>query len=567
MGVVMAVWTGVTDAAVASEWSPSNAVNLVAWWDADDDTTVALDSGRVTNWTDKVAARALSSGTAAAPGPHRVSETLVGNRRVMRFNAELGSGITNGLSHPSAPFIALQSVNMLVVMRYRNLPPTGNTVFALCGRQGDAGPYGRFQLYYNTGTNNFRTGWANGVFTNVVDGTVTTDWTLLGLSVVNGTQRLMRAGATVATLANTNVASPKAFGLARNYNDTGTVDKNPAEADFGEIVVLSSDADRERVEGYLAHKWGLAGTLPGGHPYKNAAPKAWTPQGTWSPANMSAGKVALWLDATDTNTLWADAAASVPAAMNGSIGRWNDKSGQGRHAVQGTGTRQPTNTSLSLSGLRTLRFDGNDVLVCSNTASAFNFLHAGKGIVLLVARVGNSADPNALLPFAGNCGGSASGRRGVSLLFDDRSGVPANNRLVASCYENNVIVADARGENAIVPNTRVVITARHDHPNAVAGNRLQAQVNAGTALTNTYTGTASGNASYDWHIGDYASGSFYLQGDVAEMIVVSTQDTADLEKLQGYAAWKWGLQDSLPGNHPYKSEPPYTFSGTVIYIR
>jgi hypothetical protein len=31
-------------------------------------------------------------------------------------------------------------------------------------------------------------------------------------------------------------------------------------------------ADRQRVEGYLAHKWGLTANLPADHPYKNAAP-------------------------------------------------------------------------------------------------------------------------------------------------------------------------------------------------------------------------------------------------------------------------------------------------------
>ena len=40
------------------------------------------------------------------------------------------------------------------------------------------------------------------------------------------------------------------------------------------IVVPSALAtdDRERLEGYLAHRWGIAGSLPGGHPYLTAPP-------------------------------------------------------------------------------------------------------------------------------------------------------------------------------------------------------------------------------------------------------------------------------------------------------
>ena len=44
-----------------------------------------------------------------------------------------------------------------------------------------------------------------------------------------------------------------------------------------EVVVLPtipSDEEREKLEGYLAHKWGLAANLPVDHPYKNAAPES-----------------------------------------------------------------------------------------------------------------------------------------------------------------------------------------------------------------------------------------------------------------------------------------------------
>ena len=42
-----------------------------------------------------------------------------------------------------------------------------------------------------------------------------------------------------------------------------------------ELLVFDNavdDTDRELLEGYLAHKWGLAAKLPVNHPYKNLAP-------------------------------------------------------------------------------------------------------------------------------------------------------------------------------------------------------------------------------------------------------------------------------------------------------
>ena len=37
------------------------------------------------------------------------------------------------------------------------------------------------------------------------------------------------------------------------------------------------DATRQKVEGYLAHKWGLSGNLPSNHPYKIGHPLAESP--------------------------------------------------------------------------------------------------------------------------------------------------------------------------------------------------------------------------------------------------------------------------------------------------
>jgi len=44
---------------------------------------------------------------------------------------------------------------------------------------------------------------------------------------------------------------------------------------MGEFLITSgtqTQADREKIEGYLAHKWGLTANLPAAHPYKTTAP-------------------------------------------------------------------------------------------------------------------------------------------------------------------------------------------------------------------------------------------------------------------------------------------------------
>lgn len=53
-----------------------------------------------------------------------------------------------------------------------------------------------------------------------------------------------------------------------------------------------------------------------------------------------------------------------------------------------------------------------------------------------------------------------------------------------------------------------------------------------------------------------------LDGSLAEFFAVADipgtggTDLTDLEKGEGYLAWKWGLVNLLPSGHPYKNNPP-----------
>jgi hypothetical protein len=45
--------------------------------------------------------------------------------------------------------------------------------------------------------------------------------------------------------------------------------------DICEVLILNTHptaTNRQRIEGYLAHKWGLTANLPSDHPYKTVGP-------------------------------------------------------------------------------------------------------------------------------------------------------------------------------------------------------------------------------------------------------------------------------------------------------
>jgi hypothetical protein len=47
-----------------------------------------------------------------------------------------------------------------------------------------------------------------------------------------------------------------------------------------------------------------------------------------------------------------------------------------------------------------------------------------------------------------------------------------------------------------------------------------------------------------------------MHGVIGEIIMVQTTDTTTRQKIEGYLAWKWGLQANLPNDHPYKNAAP-----------
>lgn len=75
------------------------------------------------------------------------------------------------------------------------------------------------------------------------------------------------------TFSPTTASNVDRINLGCRYAETTDV----PGLDVAEVVFYTNDgtaATRQKVEGYLAHKWGVTGNLPAAHPYKNLAPTA-----------------------------------------------------------------------------------------------------------------------------------------------------------------------------------------------------------------------------------------------------------------------------------------------------
>jgi len=278
----------------------------------------------------------------------------------------------------------------------------------------------------------------------------------------------------------------------------------------------------------------------------------WKISNTFRSFDPSDIETALWLDAADASTI---------TESGGAVSQWDDKSGNGRNAAQANAGNRPTYQLAAINSRNVVRFSAasSQTLGCAGTAGAFNFLHASQGLILVVGSVATTANPDTLYGIAGNSGGFIPSRRGFTIFWDDRSSIGASNRLGVAGYDGtNTNVFSESLADVLLPQSPALFGAAVDATNATLAQRSTLLVNGSTYQSNTASATASaGNASFDWQIGDYRTGFAFLQGDIAEMVIVpGSVSTLNRQKLEGYLAHKWGLTANLPADHPYKTVEP-----------
>jgi hypothetical protein len=89
---------------------------------------------------------------------------------------------------------------------------------------------------------------------------------------------------------------------------------------------------------------------------------------------------ALWLDASQQNTLFTDAGTTPVTTSGQSVYQWNDLSGNNRHAIQATSGNRPTWSppASGINGLGAVAFNGSQWLGFTNTYTINGSVLVGK---------------------------------------------------------------------------------------------------------------------------------------------------------------------------------------------
>lgn len=234
------------------------------------------------------------------------------------------------------------------------------------------------------------------------------------------------------------------------------------------------------------------------------------------------GVVRLWLDASDSATVFQDTACSTPATTNGTaIGCWKDKSGVGNNQLQATAIERPTLNTAQMNGRNVLLFAG------TNKPLQGNFTATASGLVIFVVLNYNNASGNDRAYFEIH---TAGGNR--HFLIHQR--YSSNNNAVATSAVDSIIVVH--------------------HPAGTATTRYQDS----TLLLSDTSAFGAANGTYGTiTLGDDSSGGNQLRAKVAEVLIFQgTLTLAQRQKVEGYLACRWGTQGRLPGAHPYKVACP-----------
>ena len=250
--------------------------------------------------------------------------------------------------------------------------------------------------------------------------------------------------------------------------------------------------------------------------------------------------MALWTPAEITTALWLDAAASGTIHLDGSsnVEQWDDKSGNANHLSQSTVGYRPSLTTM----------DSKDCL-------AFNDGHRLEGPTLGVG----AGDFAVFVVATGGSVASESVYRGLFELGPYNSGgflcayYPLSTRRRFDIYNNSGLLNTPNSSYAGTGFGPIIVELIKDVGTSLAFWDTGAEIVSSTGSAQ-YAALSSEGA---FILGDNSgTSSDWWVGNVAEVIVITDISATARQNIEGYLAWKWGLEGDLPVDHPYKSSAP-----------
>ncbi len=262
----------------------------------------------------------------------------------------------------------------------------------------------------------------------------------------------------------------------------------------------------------------------------------------WTPVDTT---TALWLDAADSSTLFDAVSGGTTPANGGDVARWEDKSGNARNAIQPSNKPQfITNSQNSQSVVRFVRASSTFLDMTQTAASIMQ--NKPYGAIYSVCKWNGVISADQTVLNISRNGNNTQLRLGLQLTLggETQSFRAGARRLDTDAFTG---VSSPNNTSYNILETRANYT----------GGNLRLMVNGTQAdlVPLPSSGNTSDTQSDEVSIGRI--GNNHLDADVGEILVFDyAVSQSENQKIEGYLAWKWGLQGNLPNDHPYKNSPP-----------
>jgi hypothetical protein len=487
--------------------TPTDVAGCTLWLDAADATTVTLSGSSVTQWNDKSGLVNHASG-GVSPTYDRTTNAVV-------FN-----GTTHYLTSPQSASLTTETLFMVGTL-------TGSTASGNYHTLVASSLNGGRHLFTNATGLNVN---SQNVAPGPLGGTFSANQRTLfqyGRDLTN-TVTLLLNGSSVATASLAAYTASLTTWIGRW---PGTTTDN-WQGSIHELIIYDktlSKSERQFIEGYLAQKWGLKTGLPSTHSFRTEL--ALTPR-----FDVRKFGPRLWLDAADLSTI-TDAGAYVSS--------WRDKSGNG---IEYTTNVTGRNAGLVYDGIYPgIYFDGNQIrqfqgssgYLPSTTWTMFIVCNitAGSGTIFMIYKSTTAGAVN-YIRLRGDTGG-------VLIQYADTT--PASLKSGGGGF-----VQGSRGMMAITDNSSRTTVA----PDMTSTNGTLMNVNRSGGTTAT---VATWLGGVNFGMASTAGGTLSnpFTGYIHEFILyVRDLSYTERHQVEGYLAWKWGIQSKLPNTHPYSKYPP-----------
>ena len=477
---------------------PTDLCGCVMWLDAADSATVTVSGSMVINWADKSGSRNDASGG--------VPPTYVSNA-VNGYNAISFNG-TNTFLRSADLYSGRRSFMINMVFR-RNANITVQSGL-ISSQNYNNGNNMHISFPTNATTIQFAV-FGSAIVYSSFPAYTSNDPPFLITGVYTPYNRRM--------YINGNFVAGDSNSTGVNLHTNGVIGRFSNSFFNGHICeilvynnVVATDPFRKKVEGYLTTKWKIS-NIQEYHPFQTAAIPATPP---FSPRHIS--NCVFWIDAADPTAFTSN--------ENSIVTQVKDKSSFGRNLSNTMTTSGFTwNQTKFNNAYPSFYYNSTqNVRLGSNSATSF-----GTAVTIFSVhdRVTTSANQYIF---------DVSGAVRFSLYYT--TSIPNGIRLFSGITQG-IYATQSNGAVFQSINLSNIAADLWENGTAIA--------TANTGALNCSNGITVGSAFTP-------TPSSTFQGHIAELLVFSRNlSVTERQRIEGYLAWKWGLQGKLPSTHPYKT--------------